>query len=152
MQCHSCGQDNPEGAKFCRGCGGPLGSESVCPDCGHENLPGSKFCNECGHILAGHADPRPSAPEPAATPVFTSTISPSAPSASKPGRAHPASFVNGRYVVIRFLGEGGKKIVYLCHDTLLDRDVAFALIKRSEERRVGKECTSWCRSRWSRYH
>ena len=27
-----------------------------------------------------------------------------------------------------------------------------ALIKRSEERRVGKECTSWCRSRWSPYH
>ena len=25
-------------------------------------------------------------------------------------------------------------------------------IKRSEERRVGKECCSWCRSRWSPYH
>ena len=25
-------------------------------------------------------------------------------------------------------------------------------ILRSEERRVGKECTSWCRSRWSPYH
>ena len=25
-------------------------------------------------------------------------------------------------------------------------------VKRSEERRVGKECTSWCRSRWSPYH
>ena len=24
--------------------------------------------------------------------------------------------------------------------------------ERSEERRVGKECTSWCRSRWSPYH
>ena len=23
---------------------------------------------------------------------------------------------------------------------------------RSEERRIGKECTSWCRSRWSPYH
>ena len=23
---------------------------------------------------------------------------------------------------------------------------------RSEERRVGKECCSWCRSRWSPYH
>src|SRR3546814_19997617 len=23
---------------------------------------------------------------------------------------------------------------------------------RSEERRVGKECTSWCRSRWAPYH
>ena len=24
--------------------------------------------------------------------------------------------------------------------------------ERSEERRVRKECTSWCRSRWSPYH
>ena len=27
-----------------------------------------------------------------------------------------------------------------------------SVIFRSEERRVGKECTSWCRSRWSPYH
>ena len=25
-------------------------------------------------------------------------------------------------------------------------------LKRSEERRVGKECVSTCRSRWSPYH
>ncbi len=41
----------------------------------------------------------------------------------------PSSFANGRYVVKRFLGEGGKKKVYLAQDTLLDREVAFALIK-----------------------
>ena len=41
----------------------------------------------------------------------------------------PTSFVNGRYEVSRLLGEGGKKKVYLAHDTTLDRDVAFALIK-----------------------
>jgi eukaryotic-like serine/threonine-protein kinase len=41
----------------------------------------------------------------------------------------PSSFASGRYVVKKFLGEGGKKKVYLAHDTLLDRDVAFALIK-----------------------
>src|SRR3546814_13715250 len=26
------------------------------------------------------------------------------------------------------------------------------MVSRSEERRVGKECVSTCRSRWSRYH
>ncbi|MDP6716083.1 MAG: protein kinase, partial [SAR202 cluster bacterium] len=41
----------------------------------------------------------------------------------------PTSFSDGRYEVRRFLGEGGKKMVYLAQDTLLDRDVAFALIR-----------------------
>ena len=43
--------------------------------------------------------------------------------------SQPTSFANGRYQVRRFLGEGGKKKVYLAQDTLLDREVAFALIK-----------------------
>ncbi len=41
----------------------------------------------------------------------------------------PTAFANGRYQVKKFLGEGGKKKVYLAQDTLLDREVAFALIK-----------------------
>ncbi len=49
--------------------------------------------------------------------------------ASVPGSAQPTSFANGRYTVSKFLGEGGKKKVYLAHDAQLDRDVAFALIK-----------------------
>lgn len=32
-------------------------------------------------------------------------------------------------MVKRSLGKGGKKKVYLAHDSVLDRDVAFALIK-----------------------
>jgi diguanylate cyclase (GGDEF)-like protein len=39
------------------------------------------------------------------------------------------SFAGGRYVVTRFLGEGARKRVYLAHDSVLDRDVAFALVK-----------------------
>ena len=57
-----------------------------------------------------------------------------APTSGPPGKGTPApdlpeALADGRYVVKRFLGEGGKKRVYLAHDTLLDRDVAFALIK-----------------------
>src|SRR6266540_3050194 len=44
-------------------------------------------------------------------------------------RMQPTSFCEGRYKVTRFLGEGGKKRVFLAHDAKLDRDVAFALIK-----------------------
>ena len=46
-------------------------------------------------------------------------------SPSTPAPTQPTSFANGRYTVKRFLGEGGKKKVYLAHDTRLDRDVAF---------------------------
>ena len=41
----------------------------------------------------------------------------------------PESFQSGRYVVSRFLGQGGTKKVYLVHDSRLNRDVAFAHIK-----------------------
>ncbi len=41
----------------------------------------------------------------------------------------PTSFANGRYQVKEFLGEGGKKRVYRAHDSVLDRDVALAVIK-----------------------
>ena len=35
---------------------------------------------------------------------------------------------------------------------LAGSDVPQEIRQRSEERRVGKECTSWCRSRWSPHH
>ncbi len=34
---------------------------------------------------------------------------------------HPTGFAQGRYQVKRFLGEGGKKKVYLAHDHLQPR-------------------------------
>ena len=60
-------------------------------------------------------------------PSAKSTVAP--PTAAPPSSGQPTSFANGRYQVKRFLGEGGKKKVYLAHDTTLDREVAFALIK-----------------------
>ena len=57
------------------------------------------------------------------------TTAPLLPASLPATPVHPTYFANGRHQVNRFLGEGSKKKVYLAHDTLLDREVAFALIK-----------------------
>ena len=116
MQCGSCSHDNREGARFCDECGSALAAK--CPQCGEGLRPSAHFCDSCGARLDGAAS------IPAAQPASASVTS-----TPDPSPAQPASFVNGRYVVKKFLGEGGKKKVYLAHDTVLDRDVAFALIK-----------------------
>src|SRR3546814_12261577 len=43
-------------------------------------------------------------------------------------------------------------ILRLCQLEKLSITVATPISSRSEERRVGKECVSTCRSRWSPYH
>ena len=49
MRCASCGDENPEGTKFCVSCGVSL--KNRCPGCGVENLPQARFCAECGTPL-----------------------------------------------------------------------------------------------------
>src|SRR6266516_1513375 len=110
MNCQSCGRANPEGVKFCGECGTALKTEVTCAGCGSANPPGIKFCHECGAALAASTSPT-------ATPM------------PAPAPALPSSFGGGRYEVKGFLGEGGRKRVYLAHDEKLDRDVAVAMIK-----------------------
>jgi hypothetical protein len=87
-----------------------------CPKCQGENPQGAEFCGECGKAFA--------LLEPASAQDKSSRPPPTTPL--------PASCAHGRYQVKEFLGEGGKKKVYLAHDTVLDRDVAFYLIKTED--------------------
>src|SRR3546814_16108670 len=48
--------------------------------------------------------------------------------------------------------ESAHIVVLGAHLVIFEEHAIFALGHRSEERRVGKECVSTCRSRWSPYH
>ena len=123
MKCQRFQFDNSAGVRFCGECGASL--DAVCPACAAENPPSFRFCGQCGHPLSPPSDEAPGSSSLAETAGQTGRPA----SLGNPPPPQPASFANGRYHVKTFLGEGGKKRVYLAHDTLLDRDVAFALIK-----------------------
>ena len=128
MNCSKCGQDNRLDARFCDSCGNSL--LVICASCNKELRPDAKFCDACGFrvgdgsgtdvnvVLETQSDTEPVIPQGNELPKAVAEISSS-----------PTSFSSGRYEVLKFLGEGGKKKVYLAHDTMLDREVAFALIK-----------------------
>jgi tetratricopeptide (TPR) repeat protein len=120
VKCPNCQAENREGAEFCGDCGQSLRQEVVCPQCGNSNPAGKKFCDRCGQPLTEAPPSKKARPK-------------------KPSAVQPTSFAGGRYQVKKFLGEGGKKKVYLAHDTLLDRDVAFALIKTENLDDKGKK-------------
>ena len=121
MLCPSCGQENQADSRFCRSCGAAL--EAQCANCGRALLPDARFCDACGSPVQSDESQTISA---------EMVLAPAPPPL-------PGSFKDGRYGVKKFLGEGGAKKVYLAHDTLLDRDVAFALIKTDRLDETGRE-------------
>jgi class 3 adenylate cyclase len=92
--------------RFCAKCGRVL--TLACSSCSTEAQSDQSFCGRCGKPLTDGKMAEPQTPRPVAL---------------------PESIAQGRYVVERFLGEGGRKRVYLAHDQRLDRDVAVAIIK-----------------------
>lgn len=48
MKCSGCGNEIPEGAKFCPECGTAANSERFCSECGYQLMSDQKFCPQCG--------------------------------------------------------------------------------------------------------
>ena len=55
VKCPSCGVDNPDGSKFCAGCGAAVPTVLSCASCGAVSPPGAKFCKNCGAAVQGVA-------------------------------------------------------------------------------------------------
>ena len=108
MLCSNCGHQNQDEAQFCSGCGQAF--VVACPECGLSNERDATFCSGCGNALLSESGQL-------------------APPAGPQTRTLPTQFGDGRYKVKDLLGEGATKKVYLALDTLLDREVAFSLIK-----------------------
>jgi serine/threonine protein kinase len=109
MACNSCGRDSPEGASFCGNCGAVL--HAKCSRCGAANQPGQRFCGSCGESLQG----------------ISKSATVIAPAIEERVRRLPETIGGKRYTVLKLLGEGGSKVVYLARDNRLDRDVAIAM-------------------------
>ncbi|MGH2982347.1 MAG: protein kinase domain-containing protein [Solirubrobacterales bacterium] len=97
-----------------------------CPACGNRNREGARYCDSCGFELApGESVPAQAADAAprngdASSPGPQMALAPAAP-------ADAPDSIAGRYDVGRFLGRGGRKDVYLAHDTETGREVAVAL-------------------------
>ena len=130
MLCPSCGRENDEHRQDCVHCGAAMVVE--CPSCERLNLLKQKNCRACGALLG---NPTTLVADPVtlvASDALPKKASPSHGTALPPSngtRLAPGSLIAHRYRVVKFLGEGGSKVVYQAFDEDWEIDVAVAVIK-----------------------
>ena len=113
-------------------------------------------------VIFGHDEPYSRMPvsqaitASCALPIWYRTVRLPNPLYGEPGEPESLELADGglmRTANVRVAVEKGAELV-ICYNpfTRIIYDRMGRSLYRSEERRVGKECTSWCRSRWSPYH
>ena len=75
LACPECGQENPDGFKFCGSCGTSLVAQAIvsCPSCGQESPEGFAFCSACGAALTPE-EPPPEEERKVVTALFTDIV------------------------------------------------------------------------------
>src|SRR3546814_11765550 len=72
--------------------------------------------------------------------------------AMEPARVTARQIEACRRAITRHIKRQGRMWIRVFPDVPVSKKPAEVRMGRSEERRVGKECVSTCRSRWSPYH
>lgn len=90
-----------------------------CPACGNENREGARFCDSCGADLGPTGPPAP--------PAGPGEGVIAEPDRSRLPEGAPETVGDDRYRLLEFLGQGGRKRVYLAEDASASERVAVAL-------------------------
>ena len=113
--CVHCGKVARPGARICSKCGKPIDG-ILCPRCKRPNRLAAKFCAHCGTDMRKPADEYP----------------------YETGKVPINSTLNGRYLVIRLIKQGGMSAIYMVKDikapdqVYAAKEMSFSMLKESD--------------------
>lgn len=101
-------------------------STMICPYCGQEHRQGAKFCPTTGKLISvGQSPVTPPIPGVAAAAEYEVP-------AGLTGKLPPNSFLRGRYLILRKVGQGGMAAVYQATDVTLPAGSLWAIKEMSD--------------------